>query len=565
MSFTSFVWYRRFICVLLLAVSPTLYAQELSNIGKEKLLKVNGGISASSIFYSSNDVSRRNPFSYYLNGNLNFSVYGWSIPVSFSYSNRTFSYMQPFNQFSLHPTYKWVTTHIGWSSMTFSPYTLSGHQFLGAGVELAPPGKWKYAALYGRFQRATEAPDSGMYTQSAYRRMGYGFKVGYEEKLYNVSFNLFRAKDDTTSLLRRPVDVTPQENIAGSVEGSVTIYKGLRFNMEYAMSMLTRDLRNADSSAKNGFLGKNSSTNNSQAIRAGLNYVHGTFGMGVGYERIDPQYRTLGAYYNNNDYQNITVNFTQGIFKQKVVLSGNAGVQQDDLDNKKVSNMRRLVAGMNIAYQPSERLQLDGSYSNFQSYTNIKSRFTQLNQATPYDNPDTLNFTQISQQANVNVNYQLSQTKTQRQQLNANLSMQDAADKQGGAGAEAGGTRFYNGIAGYNISLIPTSTTIAFAMNVSYNSMPENDALTWGPTLAFNRPFWHKKIKANSSFSYNAMSTNGSLMMDIYNIRIGGSYSILRKHVFNLSMLSLFRHNRLQAANNRLREFTATAGYSYSF
>lgn len=552
-------------------VACTLNAQDLGQIGKEKFLKVNGGISANSIFYSSNDVNRRTPFSYYLNGNLNFSLYGWNIPVSFSYSNRTFSYMQPFNQFSLNPTYKWVSAHIGWSSMSFSPYTLSGHQFFGVGLDLAPPGKLKYSVVYGRFQRGIQSPDSGITSQSAYKRMGMGFKVAYDEKNYQFSFNLFRAKDDTSSLSNRPPDITPQENIALGITAGITIYKGLRLSMEYAASTLTRDLRPADSGKlKNtGFLiGKNSSTSTSHAIKAGLNYAHGTFAMGLGYERIDPQYRTLGTYYNNNDYQNITVNFTQGLFKQKVVLSANAGVQQDDLDHSKISNMRRLVTGANIAYQPTEKLQIDASYDNFQSYTNIKSQFTAINQTTPYDNLDTLNYTQISQSTNLNLNYQISNSKKIRQTASMNLSVQDAAEQQNDHTNVEGGTKFYNAICAYNLSLVPSATTFALALNLSYNDTYTSDVLTWGPVLAFNRPFWNKRVKFNSSLAYNTTTTNGEKVMDLYNVRVGGSYSLFRKHVFNLSLLSLLRHNFQQTSTTtpaRLREFTATAGYSYSF
>lgn len=563
---------RRMWCLLftVFTVFPA-FAQDLGNIGKSQPLKVNGGISANAIAYTSNDAQRRNPFSYYLNGNINFSVYGWSIPLSFSYSNRSFSYMQPFNQFSLHPQYKWVTAHIGWSSMTFSPYTLSGHQFLGAGLELAPPGKWKYSALYGRFQRATQAPDSGLYTQSAYQRMGYGFKVAYESKGYNIAVNLFRAKDDTSSLLRRPVGITPQENIATGFSGSVTLYKGLRLTMEYGLSILTRNLYPTDSSGKKngGFLmGSNGSTSSSHAIKAGLNYTHGSFGFGIGYERIDPQYRTLGAYYSNNDYQNITLQFTQGLFKQRLVLSGNAGVQQDDLDNKKVSNTRRLVTGLNAAYQAGERMQIDASYSNFQSYTNIKPQFAIINQATPYENLDTLDYTQISQQAGLNINYQLGESKQRRQQLSMNLSVQDAADKQGNTESSAAGTRFYNATGSYNLCLVPSATTLALAVNYSLNSMYDSDVMTWGPTLVFSRPLWQKKVRLNSSLSYNTTATDGRTIMDLYNIRAGGSYALRGKHVFNISLLSLFRHNHLQTGSStpaRLREFTATAGYSYSF
>src|SRR5690606_16226055 len=114
----------------------------------------------------------------------------------------------------------------------------------------------------------------------------------------------------------------------------------------------------------------------------------------VGYERIDPQYRTLGAYYFNNDLENITVNGATAILQGKLNLAANAGTQRDNLDNTKVSTMRRVVGSFNAGYAPSQKVNLNASYSTFQTYTNIRSQFLDINQLTPYDNLDTLNFTQ---------------------------------------------------------------------------------------------------------------------------------------------------------------------------
>lgn len=109
-----------------------LQGQDLSQIGKGEAIKVNGGISVSQLFNSSfGGEQRRDPYNYYLNGNLNFSIYGLSIPLTFNFSNQQFGFQQPFNQYGLSPTYKWITLHAGYTSMSFSPYTLSGHLFLG--------------------------------------------------------------------------------------------------------------------------------------------------------------------------------------------------------------------------------------------------------------------------------------------------------------------------------------------------------------------------------------------------------------------------------------------------
>src|SRR4051812_26158627 len=97
--------------VTALTISYTFsFAQDLARIGKSNPLKVTGGVSANQIFYGASGIqNRRDPYSYFLSGNLNFNIYELNIPVSFTFSNQNISVQQPFNQYSIHPTYKWVT------------------------------------------------------------------------------------------------------------------------------------------------------------------------------------------------------------------------------------------------------------------------------------------------------------------------------------------------------------------------------------------------------------------------------------------------------------------------
>src|SRR5688572_15244113 len=141
----------KFLSVITLAACISLLSvkgQNLESIGKEKPLSVTGSISVNQILYGVTGIeSRRDPYTYYASGNVNFSLYGWSVPLSMSLSNQNTSFQQPFNQYSLHPTYKWFTGHLGYISMSYSPYTVNGHIFLGAGVDAAPEGNWRLSAL----------------------------------------------------------------------------------------------------------------------------------------------------------------------------------------------------------------------------------------------------------------------------------------------------------------------------------------------------------------------------------------------------------------------------------
>ena len=185
-------------------------------LGKEKWVRYNGGISANTVYYDGN--ANRQDFTYYLTGNLNFNLAGlYNVPLSFTYSNQDFNFPNPFkfNRLSLHPSYKWATAHIGDVSMTFSPYTLSGHQFTGGGIELNPEGKFQISAMYGRFLKATEYNPEEPRALAAYKRIGYGIKTAYDFDFMKLGVILFKANDDENSLGNPfPVELglTPKDN-----------------------------------------------------------------------------------------------------------------------------------------------------------------------------------------------------------------------------------------------------------------------------------------------------------------------------------------------------------------
>ncbi len=543
--------------------------QNLEQIGKVPLLRFNGGISANGVFYDG--TANREPFTYFVNGNLNFNVSGvYNIPLSFSYTNQDFGYSTPFkiNRLSIHPSYKWVATHIGDVAMTFSPYTLSGHQFTGGGVDLTPPGPFKISALYGRFLKATEYNEEVPEAIPSYERFGYGFKTSYDFEKVSLGLIFFSAKDDENSIqnpIPAELELTPKENAVISAETSFMLFERAKINFEYAVSGITEDTQTSEPRTTNGILSfllnENLTTNYYNALRAQLDYPAGNGSVGVGYERVDPDYRTFGAYFFNNDLENITVNASQSIFNNKVNLSVNAGLQRDNLDDTKSSELQRIVSAIQVNYMHSEKLSINAGYSNFQSYTNIRDQFDFINEVGQLDNVDTLNYRQISQNANLGANYTLKKTEDQQQAINLNLTYQSSDNKQDGRTVENGLSRFYNVASAYTLGYPKNSLNFSLAANVSYNTVGITESLTLGPTLAVTKSFFDKKLRANFSSSYNAAYNDGEKQNDIYNFRLGGNYAFLEGHNFNLNLLSLFRNTDANSTN----DFTATFGYTYTF
>jgi hypothetical protein len=552
----------------------TLDAQDLASIGKPNPLSMNGGISINQIGYGAVGIdSRRDPYSYFASGNLTFSIYGWSVPFSFSYSNQQSSFSQPFNQYSLHPTFKGFTGHFGYTSMTFSPYTLSGHLFLGAGIE-GEIGKFKVATMYGRLRKAVQPSD--LNADAVYQRMGYGTKVAYSEKSTNVEFSIFKGEDQTSSLYLNEGDtiaVKPEENIAFSLAIRQKFFKKISLNVEYALSALTVDKR-LDSQELNSkkfygnlgsFFTANGSTAFYDAYKIGTNYTGNGYTVGLGYERVDPGYQSHGAYYFVSDLENYTVNGSKVFFGGKVNLSATGGIQRDNLNDAKISTLKRFVGSGSITYTPSSKLNLNTSYSNFQTYTNIRSQFVNINQLTQFDNLDTLNFVQVSQSISMGANYVLSQSESKRQNLGLNLTYQGAKDQQGGLD-QPGGNTFYLMSGNYSVSFIPTKISVSGSFNYNNSSSAGITAESLGPSLSFSKSLKENKMNLTAGVSWNQSRTNRVPQGSVTSLRLGGRYVLREKHNLNLGITTVNRSTpSSEMAASNFTEFTATLGYSYSF
>ncbi|GAA3769936.1 hypothetical protein [Flavobacterium ginsengiterrae] len=557
--------------IILLFFSALGFSQNFNvqELGKAKLINVSGGVSANSIFYSGN--AARDPFTYFLNGNVNFNVAGlYNIPFSFSYTNQKFGYGKPvlMNRLSIHPSYKWITGHIGDVSMTFSPYTLAGHQFTGLGVDLTPQGKFKVSAMYGRLLKSSEYDSAYPDILPAYKRFGYGFKTNYALEKINLGLTFFKAKDVINSI-SNPVPfelgVSPKENAAVSLETTFKLFEKLQVSTEFANSSITEDTRTPDGTKAKGiaalFLNPNNTTASYNAFKGQLVYPAGKGTLGLGYERIDPNYRTLGGYYFNNDLENITVNATQTLYKNKVSLAVNLGLQKDNLEKQKQSQMKRLVSALNVDYRANDKLNFNVNYSNFQSYTNSRNQFDYINQVSNYDYLDTLNFRQVNQNLTLAVNYLLKNEKTLKKSINANFSMQDAINQQQGRTIAGGATTYYNSGLSYSIGYPMKDLNLIASINNTYGNTDAGNSFIIGPTIGATKLFFDKKFTTSASTSYNTSYNDGQKQNDIINFRLNGSYIYLQKHNFSAGVISLFSNSRMQKNN----DLTATLTYTYSF
>ena len=453
--------------------------------------------------------------------------------------------------------------------MTFSPYTLNGHQFTGGGVELTPPGVIKVSAMAGRLLKATE-DDGDIKTLPAFNRMGYGLKTSFEKEKYKIEVIGFYAKDDINSIPLVPEErgVLPKENLVLSMSTDLKISTDLSIQAEYASTAITKDLRALENDAgKSGvasnFFKNRESTEYYSALKTGLNYRINRTSIGIGYERIDPGYETLGSYFFNNDFENVTLNTTTALLNDKLTLAFNVGYQRDDLKKQKTNNTNRFIGSLNANLALTDKVNLTGSYSNFTTYTNLKpNQFDNINDDNLLDDElDQFNYKQLSQTANLNVNWILHRNEKNNQNINFNYNLNDIANEQDGVVRIGDGSTFHNVNTSYNIGFLEKEIDITTAINYTYNTIGREDATTWGPTLGIGKRFFDKTLNARLAGSYNE-SANTAGKTTISNLRGTLTYVFKERHNFNLNMVQLFRNG---GTNPDVNEFTATFGYNYAF
>jgi len=556
--------------------SPDLSNLKNSLLEKvKKPVKVNGGASFNTVYTQNqgDGVNNDQPFSWILSGNINLTVLGIALPFNFNYSNKKVSYTNPslkFNRLALHPKYKAWTAHIGDISSTLTPYTLNGVQYTGGGIEYNK-GKWQAQALAGRFLKAVKEDTLNSILPS-YRRFGWGAKTVYTDGGKKAALSLFHARDNATSIplpeKESNLTIKPMEGTAFTLEGAYPLIKALVFNVEYSASILTRDISlSSDTSAglntpaKILVLTSNGSTRAYQAVKAGIIYSFGQSGIGINYERVDPGYQTPGGYFFTNDFENMTLNLTQSLWKGKASLSANAGLQRDDLENTKQNNERKLVAACNLNVKPGAKATMNLTYSNMQAYTYVRNGFETVNQLTPYQNLDTLSFTQLSQNANLNISYILAQSKKTAQTLTANCTFMETAKKTGDIIRNGDATRIINGTLSHSLSLPEKSFTLSSSVAINYSYAALTTNYTWGPTINISKALFKKVLNTTYGLAYNSATVTNQ-KVNVLNIRAGASTVLAKKHNLNMNIIWQNKTgNRISSANY----FTATASYAYSF
>jgi hypothetical protein len=553
--------------VLLIFLFTPSHSQDLSTISKQEPFKINGSLNLRLQFYDTDKTNpSRSPFMWYLQGSPVITIYGIVLPFSFRLSEQQRDFRQPFNQFGVSPHYKWIKLHLGYRSHNWSTYSLAGHSISGAGLELTP-GKFHFGVVTGRLLKPVKYLDNPEHIQvqtPAYKRTGTALRLGYGTDRNNVSIVVLKAIDDQDSLDEIPLEyqLTPDENMVVSFISKQTIAEKFLFELEVAQSLYTKDLRTPLSDSSGAFLSKtfsflmdsHESTTSSNAFKGSFAYRSEVLTLAMKYERVEPDFRSMGAYYFATDLSNITIEPSLKLLKNRLNLGGSVGIQTDNLKNDKNLRTKRTITSARVSYMPFPQYNISAFYSNYG-----------LAQESGLLAIDTLRQSEVAQatlQFGFTQSLNLSGEKTIHN-LMVNYNAQKLNDhNENTAQYSEFSTNIFS--ASYFANYIPTGTNAS--MTWLYTDFVQDTLRTvvTGPSIGAGNSFFKNRMTAGLSFSSmkNRVQDEDTGTINTFSLQL--AYKPGNNHRI---ALSLYHHKNTgkSTAYSSYYENKFNIDYTYSF
>lgn len=550
--------------LLLFACCFKVLSQDVEQVIKAKPFVINGTVGLGLGTYNVSGIpARQRDFSYIFNGAPTLSIYGVSFPFSVVVSDQQRSYTQPFNQYGISPTYKWATFHAGWQSLEFSPFTLAGHNFLGGGIELNP-GRLRFGFVYGRFNKAIEEDLNqplALAQQAAYKRTGYSTKLGWGTERNHVDLIFLNAKDHVGSLSATPIstELSPSENMVLGISSKFSFLKHFVFDMDVSGSIYTRNV--LSDTVENLKLDRvdfikdlitlNASTQLLTAAQTSIGYNATNYNVRLRYRRVDPDYKSMGAYYFETDVQNYTVEGMLRLMKGQLQLGGSFGLQNDNILHDKSVRSNRKIGAANISFNKAN-YGADLRYTNFgitqdRGLNPIIDMFRvartnhNLNAMLRYNiNNESImhGFVLVGNlQSLVDLN-EITSPNSKSNSKMANLSYQFGLPKK---------------LFSANANLSYTVAEVTFGKTIFY-----------GPTLGVSQALDKGNLGLNASVSYQLQRNNNIDAGNIFNVNFNSSYRLGKRNAANLT-LNYLKSNSRDVTLPSFNEFRSNLGLTHSF
>lgn len=541
-------------------------AQDLGALARVDPIRVSGTLSAS---WAGSDAKDRPPSressSWILQGSPTVTLYGVVLPFRFTYTEKDRDFRQPLNRIGVSPYYEWATVHLGYRNLSWSPYSLAGHTVLGGGVELSPRGL-RTGWISGRLRRAVDADstaEAGV-IQPVFRRDVTAFRFGWGAEMADVDLVLLTAQDDAGSLdaASLPPTLRPAENGVVSVSAGVRLHERLSARVELAQSAYTDDWDTPDEGdLKKSLLGllggsmkKHASTVEAQAVEASVTWSETVGGLGVRWRRIDPGYRSMGAYYFHDDVENLTFEPELRLADGRVRVSGSLGLQHDNVDEGKAVRTDRTIGSAALELAPGSRYRANATFSNYD--------IDQKAGTSPIDSSGAV-VSQTTREVGLTQVVTLP-GRTYSHNAVLTLNRQNLDDRSSLTGLLDNSYTSTMIAATYALSVTPLGVTGTLGFSRGRFDLAAGETIAQGPQLGLSKSFLHGRANAGFTASLRSTSLDGDEQLRTTTLLANASAQPARRHRIHLRVS--YQDNEAKSAGaSSSRETRSEVGYAYTF
>ncbi|MBK8567559.1 MAG: hypothetical protein IPN76_30640 [Saprospiraceae bacterium] len=289
------------------------------------------------------------------------------------------------------------------------------------------------------------------------------------------------------------------------------------------------------------------------ALESNFDYQAAAYSLGLKYRRVDPDYKTLGAYFFNSDIEEWTLNLSTSLFKQAVSLNTSGGIQRNNLDGSKPNRLNRLVGSLDAAYSKGP-FSLSANYSN-----NSADVAYLLDPADPV-----LNVLIVTQDAGFSATYTIQDTSSQNQHVfnltgNAQLVTDDVEDPTTSSFSQMLVANFV-----YSLGL---ASKWGFTAKANFNQNELSSLLVrrYGTGFGVSKSLLEGKLTSGLDINYFYTVTEGLGNNGNFTSGLNLNWNLSEVHSLSMNWMLLSTKNTSATASDQFGEVVGTVGYQYRF
>lgn len=536
-----------------------------------------GSIIISANTYTASGIgNRRAPASLQSTANINFSLFGFRSGLNMLYSTDQSGLRQNLNNLNFNAQWKWITIQAGDVSPSLSKYGISGTTIRGGHLKITP-GKWHAEFSGGRSKRAVQdnSSQSG-FREAAFKRWAIAGKIGYEGDSDNHFYLSTHYEVDKTESLDNPMGITPKENLTLTPDLKLSFFDNkVSLESQVTFSSFTRDLNSTkipltDTGVPDflsNLMQPHLSSRVNYAGQATANLRLNSFGVQVGYERIQPGFISLGTGEIEDDKQNITISPSARFFNSKLSVQGNLTLGRDNLLNNRIQTRRNTGINANVQVQATNKITISGSYNLLlHSFTANSGALTSPQTAPPDQK-------QISHTAMLqpSITFQDGGT-THTISLSASYFTFNLNFDEDGPSVPMGSTSdTYSNSVTYNLTF-SNGLALNSMANVLVNNSSNAESLTLGGNFGGSYTMLERKLSLslNGGFNQNRNTTTFSNASNLqmkaqqFTLNLTGNYRLTSRDTFSITARSR-SNNVVEGGSSNYSEFEVNFRYQHRF